>query len=79
MKFEKLMGKKKKKEGKRGDTHLIGGQRGEGLDDSSQGDLRLLGHVGRTRHVVGRTADKPGTGISCNTEHLTVNHCKTKQ
>lgn len=51
-------------------SHLIWRQRGEGLDDSSQRDLGLLGHIGRARHIVGCTADKPGAGISCKTEHV---------
>lgn len=45
-------------------THLVRWQCGEGLDDGGQGHLRLLGHVGGARHVVGGAADKPRTGIS---------------
>lgn len=46
-----------------GIAHLIWRQRGKGLDDGGEWHLRLLGHVGCARHVVGRTADKPGTGV----------------
>lgn len=45
-------------------THLVRRQRGEGFDDGSQGHLRLLGHVGGARHVVGGAADEPRAGVS---------------
>lgn len=49
--------------GSGGRPNLVWWQRGEGLDDGGQGHLRLLGHVGRARHVVSGAAHKPGTGI----------------
>lgn len=43
--------------------YLVRWQGGEGLDDGSQGHLRLLGHIGGAWHVVGGAADKPRAGI----------------
>lgn len=44
-------------------TDLIRRQDGEGLDDGSQRHLGLLCHVGGTRHVVSRAANKPRAGV----------------
>lgn len=53
-------------------THLIRWQSGEGLNDSSQGHLRLLGHVGSAWHVVGGATDEPRAGISWKHTHTTT-------
>lgn len=68
-----------------GIAHLIWRQRGEGLDDGGKWHLRLLGHISCARHIVSRTADKPGTGIpltqtQCfhlyHTVHIPFSHWK---